>query len=393
MVEKSPKVRITVAAIEKVGTPGTGRISIRDTDAKGLQLRVTSNGAKSWYWVGRARGNTQYVKLGDFPTMPIARARTEATRINADVAEGKRPETRAVQASAELTLIALHRWYIENISRPHRASWKRDERKLERYWDDYRHFRLSEITKADVTRQHVKLGKDRGKVAANDALKFLSSLYWSALRNLDWQGVNPTVGVKRFDEKSRARFLSPDEIKRFFEAVKTLANKDAQDIFVLCLLTGARRHNVASMRWDQLNESEMVWTVPAMNSKNRKDLTVILVPEALQIIKARANVSPFVFYSKRAKLGHYTWPKNSWKLLCTAAGFKDVKIHDLRRTFATYQAGQNVSLHTIAKTLGHGSVEATKIYARHQIDDIRKAVAIGTQTILKHRDSDTPVKT
>jgi integrase len=278
---------------------------------------------------------------------------------------------------------------MENVSIPHKKSWHRDQMKFDRYWSDYRHHTLSQFTRADASFVHKTIGTDRPS-AANDALTFMSAMFKAAIADLNYQGPNPITGIRKYHLEGRERFLSPDELAAFFKAIAALntpkhhRSEASRIMFMLCLMTGARRGNVAAMRWDELDLTNGVWTVPAWKTKKNKTIAIVLIPEAVAMIQLLPKVSEFVFPSSKSKSGHMSYPYRAWEVVCEKAGLENFHIHDLRRTFATYQAGCNVSLYTIAKTLGHGSIDSTAVYARLQLDAQREAVALGMSEIMRH---------
>lgn len=375
--------RLTIEAINAIGTPAKGRVYVRDSQVKGLRIVVTDHGSRSWYWVGKVRGRSQSIRLGDWPSVPIERARREAQRILSDIADGRTPVPVAKRAANLMTLGNAHRWFIDNYSRPHKASWRKDQLMFDRYFADWRHMALSEITRADVKRRHIEYGATRGKAAANEALKVLFQVYKSAIRDQGYRGENPAQDVPRFASKSRERFLLPEELPRFFDGLRSLKSKTARDVLLLCLLTGARRSNVVSMEWAEIDEANAVWVIPADKTKKRRRMSIVLVPDALAILESRKQTSlgRFVFPST-GSTGHYAEPKHAWKRLCDAAGLTGVTIHDLRRTFASYQAANNASLQVIAQSLGQSSTSSTSVYARLQVEGIRGSVEKAVNAIM-----------
>jgi len=180
------------------------------------------------------------------------------------------------------------------------------------------------------------------------------------------------VGVKLFHEAKRGRFLQPDELPRFFAALKKEANVDLRDFVNLAMWTGARRNDILSMRWQDLSLADNCWTVP--DPKNRAPYVVALTPEAITILRERTEQakkresgkdSPWVFPS-RGKTGHIVELKSAWKKLLQRAKVTNLRIHDLRRTLGSWQAMQGTSLTIVGASLGHKSLSATQVL--QQID-------------------------
>ncbi len=171
---------------------------------------------------------------------------------------------------------------------------------------------------------------------------------------------------------------------RFFEALEAEPELLA-DFFRLALLTGARRSNVQSMAWQNIDLTHGVWSIPGELSKNGTPLVVILSPQAVAILRRRRKStegSEFVFPS-RGEAGHLVEPKASWKRICQRAGLKDVRIHDLRRSLASWMALGNASLSIVGAALGHRSTATTETYARLASEPVRAAVNAATNAIME----------
>ena len=195
------------------------------------------------------------------------------------------------------------------------------------------------------------------------------------------KGSNPAKGVRRFTERSRERFLQPDEMPRFLEALAREPNPTFRDFVLIALLTGARRANAQAMRWEEVHLERATWEIPVTKTGDRH--TVPLSPEAVTILRHRKehSVSEWVFPS-HGESGHLVEPKRAWKVLLERAEIQDLRIHDLRRTLGSWQAADGASLSIIGKTLGHKNVSTTAIYARLNLDPVRQAVNSATRAML-----------
>ncbi len=378
-------IRLSHTLIDRIELPKAGRVSYRDSEAPGLQLVISSHGSRAWYWVGRVRRRPQRIKLGDYPAMAVERARREARRVSGEAASGKTPTTERKSANEAMTLGKLFEWYHANLSVPHKSTHERDRRRFDRYFAEWRHELLTDITRSRVRSLHAAIGEQRGRVAANDMLTLLSLLYTTAQNELELPVANPARGVTRFAVQSRDRYLTGEELGRLFAALESI-NPTARDFVLLCLLTGARRSNVMAMEWSEIDFSNNTWTIPSAKAKGRRSMLLVLADEAVAILKSRASgkVSSYVFPSTRSSSGHYIEPKTAWRKITEAANLPGVRLHDLRRTFASFQAASNVSELVIGRSLGHADgSKATAIYARLQLDAVRQAVDAATTAILR----------
>jgi len=176
--------------------------------------------------------------------------------------------------------------------------------------------------------------------------------------------------------------LKGDELPRFFAALAAEEDELFRDFFSVTLYTGARRWNVLSMRWADVDLESATWVIPAADFKTRRPMHVVLSIEALEILKRRKQhaVTEWVFPS-RGKKGHLVEPKTAWERLRERSGLKDLRIHDLRRTLGSWQAAGGSSLPVIGKSLGHTQASTTQIYARLDLEDVRLSVAKATAAI------------
>ncbi len=291
-----------------------------------------------------------------------------------------------------------------------KKSWKDDERQYNKYLCDFHGKKLSAITQAVVAKWHRTIAKGHGPIQANRSKALLATMFSKASAAVGYSGPNPAIGVKNFPEQSRERFLLPAEMKAFFTAS---AVQDAywQAFFLLCLFTGSRRGNVASMAWAELDLENSVWHIPASKTKNKRPTSIAICAPALAILKTRhdqRNGSPYVFPAFKGK-GHLIDPRTAWNRILAAMrrcptcneiiGSKpevcpkckaklppaepiDLHIHDLRRTQGSWQAAMGISLAIIGKTLGHADLKSTQVYSRLQLASAADAVGRATDAML-----------
>ena len=243
--------------------------------------------------------------------------------------------------------------------------------------------KISEVTRKDVAALHGKIGKDR-PTAANRLLALLSSVFGRAIEFGLREGANPCLGIRRFPEQARDRFLSGDKLRRFFEALEQDPYPTTRDLFTVALLTGARRGNVLELKWADLDLDAATWRIG--RTKNGTPQTVALVEPVVELLRARKRqaTSVFVFPGSGAT-GHLIEPKKGWSRICKAAGIEGARIHDLRRTMGSWQVKTGASLPVIGKRLNHKNQSTTAIYARLDLDPVRSAVVKAVDAMLATR--------
>lgn len=274
--------------------------------------------------------------------------------------------------------------YLKLHLQPHCRSAKKMEVVYNKYLAPWGDREAESITKFEVLELHGRLAAENGKTTANRVLQLLSPIF---NKGIDWGLINcpnPTRGVKAFRIAPRERFLEKDELDRFFLAVDSIRYEVTRDFLLMCLFTGARFTNVASMKWSDLSIERCVWRIPM--TKNGDSGYVPLVPEAMAILQRRyqKRKSDYVFPSARSKSGHLTKPHKAWVAIKHRAQLGNVTIHDLRRTLASWEALTGANISSIAATLHHKSFKSTWIYAKLNTSAVRQAMstAVNAMTAL-----------
>ena len=152
--------------------------------------------------------------------------------------------------------------------------------------------------------------------------------------------------------------MNGDELARLFKALEHEQNQTAVDYILVSLLTGARKSNVLSMRWSEIDFKEAVWRIPGTKTKNGDIQTIPLNEPALDILSVRRKeTSSFFVFPGSGKTGHFQEPKKAWARVCKMAGIEGAHIHDLRRTMGSWQAKTGASIPIIGKSLGTSQPE------------------------------------
>jgi integrase len=367
---------MTLLALE---SPQKGKIRYYDEKEKGLGLYVTSSGHKSFFIKKRIKGQPKEIILGHFPEMTVEMARKGAQKIKLEIMMGQDPTEEKGKIVNEKTFGEAFELFIERYAKIEKKEKqiKEDERQVNKFLQRWFMRPLSSITKSEVQEMHNRIGRENGKYESNRLLERIRAIY-NKMIEWGWKGINPAVGIQKFKEQKRDRFILHDELPKFMEALEMEPNRDMRDFFLTCLYTGARCGNVLSMRWEDIDFSINEWRIP--DTKNGEPVRIPLIGKALEIFNNRLHLkksTPWVFPSserKKSKSGHLEEPKAAWKRILDRAGLKNLRIHDLRRTLGSYQAIAGASLTIIGKSLGHKSPQSTAIYARLSNDPVRTSM-------------------
>ncbi|MGB8852872.1 MAG: site-specific integrase [Pirellulales bacterium] len=383
--EKRKLTKRTIDAIPS--PPGDERVVIHDTDVKGFSIRI-SRGARVFYlyrWVG---GRPQRIRLGGYPELTPEAARKLAEKSNGEVAQGKdlaaERRRRRQPNRTDPTLGELLTHTLEQHWKPNARTWKAQKALFDVYTPSaWTNRRASTISKIDVLERHRRIGKENGPYVANRWRGVLHRLFEVAVEDFDFTGANPVRKVKPFPEHERERFVTPEELPRLFDAIDAAEDVRIADFLRLALLTGARRGALLRMRFSDVDLARAVWTIPAADSKNGSPVHLPLVADAVEVIRARliaAGGREWVFPGRHGK-GHLTDIRKPFAKVLTAAGLPDVHLHDLRRTFGSWQAANGSSELLIGKSLGHRNTRSTAVYARLTLEPVRQSVERATDAM------------
>ncbi len=372
---------------------------IWDADLAGFGLRVRPSGIKSYivqYRAGGGRaGVVRKITLGRHgsPWTP-EQARAEAKRILGAVANGEDPAKQRAVRRAEITVGQLCDLYISEGCVTKKASTiSTDVGRIERHIKPLLgRKRVSEISRADIqrflsdvaagkTKADVKTGKrgraivEGGRGTATRTVGLLGGIF-SFAEGRGLRAKNPVRGVKRFPDQKSERFLSPAELAKLGASLSVAetegANPSAIAVIRLLAFTGARKSEIASLRWAEVDFGHACLRLG--DSKTGQKIIPLGAP-ALEILSAlpRRDSSPYVFPATVGD-GRFQGVDKTWRQVRRAAGFPELRLHDLRHSYASMGLAQGDALPVIGVLLGHADVKTTSRYA-HLADDPVKAAA------------------
>lgn len=275
--------------IDNIPIPTTKgeRFYFYDTKINGLELMVTSTGVKSFKVYRKVGGKPVRVTLGKYPTMTVEQARKEAHRVIVELMQGNNPNEEKRKIASETKFNDMFQLFMERYGKPNKKTWKSDERMVNLFLNHWFNKKISHISKYDVQAMHEKVRRENGLYRANRLLAVIQVIYNKAIE-WGWEGLNPASGIKKFKEKSRDRFLHPDELPRFFKSLEVEENDSIKDYISVSLFTGARKANVLAMRWDEINLERKEWQIP--ETKNGEPLRVHLIDDVVEILKRRKAI-------------------------------------------------------------------------------------------------------
>jgi integrase len=372
-------VHLTDQLVRSLEPPTTGNRITYDDTVKGLGARVTSNGARAFILTYSVRGSGRQRRytIGGCDRWTATDARAEARRLKALVDAGGDP-LRDLQDEREApTMADLIACFREEHFPRLRPSTRADYTLMLKghvvpFFGERR--KVRDVVFADVDRLHRRITEAGHGYRANRVLALVSKMFALAVV-WGWRETNPCKGIKRNREHHRRRYLMPDELARLTKVLAEEPDRDFVDIIRLLLLTGARRGEVRSMKWADLDLGAGTWSKPPSGVKQHEHHQVPLSAPARQILAERlarkTDDSEFVFPGDGSK-GHLMNVWRAWRRLLEAAGITGLRLHDLRHSFASELVSGGASLPLIGALLGHSNPATTSRYS-HLYTDVQVA--------------------
>lgn len=386
---KTERIKFTQKVIDALPVPESGQKIYYDTDSNdGLCILASYGGSKTYFMQMYFGGRGIKTKLGSAHRIKLAEAKILAHTAREKAEQGVDPNKERNEALRDMT---LKRYFYEQYYPRHVQVYTKpktqakEDTMFRNNLAPFHNRKMMSITRAEVERLHVELKERISLYTANRAIGMLKHMYNKAI---EWgypaHNGNPAVGIKMFREKSRERFLMPDEVRRFFAALAEEPNEMFRNYVLLSLFIGQRRSNMLSMRWSNIDLNLGVVLFP--DSKNGEPQRIPLITQAIEILSdmRRYAKDDWVFSSNAgSKSGHVEDFHRPWYALLKRAGIEDMRIHDLRRTFGSYQAITGASLHIIGKALGDKTSAATRVYSRLTMDPIRDSIQRAADKMLE----------
>lgn len=373
---------------------------IWDTEVKGFRLRVRPSGRKTFELKYRAGRRQRLLVIGDYGPFTAEKARKAAEDAKHSASRGGDPQhekevRRNASTVAELIQLYLTEGRVDKPAK-RESSWRTDERDLRchvepllgthsvnelttpdisRWQRDVANFKTARTHKLGFRRKSVVKG---GPSVVGRSTRTLSAmLNWAMKRELIKD--NPAARVAKAPDKLRERFLTDEEAVTLFETLDEMEalaeiRPDHADLFRLIALTGARLAEIRDLAWAEIDFARPAITLqPERHKAGRTGRKVInLNAAAVDILKRRKNETAWVFAKPSPFKGPIETPRHAWRAVIKRAKFADLRIHDLRHTFASLLIKDGHSLAFVQKALGHSRPEVTARYA-HLKDEATRA--------------------
>ena len=367
-----------------------------DEDLPGFGLRVFASGKKSYlvqYKLGGRGGRTRRMSLGLHGKLTPEEARKRATKLLAAVEEGADPATERADvkralAVADLTDLCLTDGPAEKPNKK-ASSWAADASNIERHVKPLLGKNLvRHLTQVDVAKFQADVAAGKSKADIKTKLRgraIVQGGRGSAARSLAVLGAmlqfavgrklipaNPAKGVRLLKGEKKERFLSETEVARLADALVAMdrehrLNPSGAAAVRLLLLTGCRKSEILSLRWDSVDFERGLLRFADSKSGAK---VVPLAAAAMELLGTLSRSSSYVLPAAKGS-GHYTGLQKDWERVRVWAELPGLRLHDLRHSFASFAVADGHTLFMVGKVLGHKQARTTEGYAHLAADPVR----------------------
>ena len=359
--------------------PADKDVFVWDSELHGFGLRVKPSGAKAYVFQYRnQQRRTRRLTIGRHGVFTPSEARKEARRLAGDVARGLDPAAGRTTDREAPTIAQLCEQYIDFHAVPHKKprSVEEDRRNIRLHiLPALGKKRVADVTRADIAKLHHSM--KHSPTGANRVIALLSTMFnlaevWGMRPDLS----SPCRRIKKYKEAKRERYLNADELAKLgsvlAEAERTQTEPPSAITAIrLLIFTGARKNEILSLRWRDVGTELGVLRLPESKTGAK---SIVLNAPALAVL---ANLEPgkdndHVLSGSRpgARLGALD---HAWRRIRERAGILDVRLHDLRHSFASVAVGLGEGLPIVGRLLGHTQAQTSQRYAHVAADPAKVA--------------------
>lgn len=347
-----------------------------DRDMRGFGVRVYPSGKKTYLVQYRNGRRTRRVTIGQHGVLTAEEARNRAKALLGEAAGGGDPSADKQRHRRAPTVAGLCDRFLEEYVDEHcKPATARDYRSIIRRFirPHLGPIQVGDVTRADVIAFHYKLRET--PYQANRAASMLSKLFNLAE---DWglrqAGTNPARRIKKNREEEKKRFLSDAEQVRLGEVLINSLEDGTEGLYqvsalLLLMLTGCRLNEILTLRWDFVSAHHL--NLPDSKTGKRR---IPLPREAYEILAElpRVTGNPYVIVGETEGM-HLINLQKPWNRIRKRAGLDDVRIHDLRHTYASVAMKEGIDPFTLKEIMGHKNLQTTLRYAHLADDAVQRA--------------------
>lgn len=379
MINQNRQVPFTEAAL--AGLQPTDRtVEYSDTETTGFRYTITRHDKRVFQYRYIFQGNKRTLKIGDHPSISLAQARLKASQMAEGLKKGIDPQA---ERDAEKNMPTFREYsmgvYLP-IAKQNKRSWQDDASKLRVYMlEKLGDLPVNSIKVTDIQGYLACLSQEHHLAPATvNRHRALLSKIFNIAKDHDLLASNPCERVQKLVENNQCeRYLTPDEIARLVRTIKRAMNErrvnhSALAAFLMLLFTGARKREVLDMEWVDINFTTQQWHLK--KNKGNRARYIPLSSEAINVLQHMRHVACGEYVFPNAQTGKPLCdPRKTFRWLLDALGIDQLRIHDLRHTFASQAVNNGASLYLVQQLLGHRSPVTTQRYAHLQSETLLNA--------------------
>ena len=377
-------------SIERISMPtDRDRSEYRDSKEPGLYLYSSRGGAKTFYLYRKFRGKPLRIKIGRYPDFSVTAARERARELKGMLAKGEMPQTTPTTNKPEqVTLGEIGREYlrVRNLSK---GSVKLYQGRLDTQLKPWSGRPIASISKKQLVALHGDIARKSGKHMADLTMKLFGAIYNFFMDRHDHPGPNPvkTLSANKLWKTSaadrRQGIIARNDLPKWFRVVMRHESKDERDYLFLLLMTGMRRTEAVTMRWEHVDFEKKMFTVH--ETKNGKSHSLPMTGFLEELFQSRfrgkRNQTGLVFPSQRDRNAPM-YVSTLSERIGKEAGIS-FTLHDLRRTFITMADELDLSEYVVKRLVNHSTAsDVTAGYIISEVDRLREPLEKITQYIL-----------
>lgn len=393
-------INFTKTNIEKLAAPEKGRSTYHDSKQPGLQLRITETGTKTFCVRSNHKGKSVRVTIGKFPKVTVEQARTNTKQHLSTLVMGQNPnDLKRTERAKGITLQQCMDDFFISQTKLKEVTVKNYKNTMKQYMSDWIDKALIDISRDDIEKRHREITL-KSPTRANAAMRMLRRLIEFAHAVYEDENGNPVIlhnpvrrlnHVKAWNKETRkTTYIKTMDLPLWWTAVQTteewLDCRDPiliRDYFTLILLTGLRRTEAASLKWQNIDFDLKTLTIPAEESKNGYVHTLPLSDVLYDLLLSRHPNDSYFVFPGTGITGHFKEPKKSIYKVREKSGVY-FTLHDLRRTFITMAESQGIRDYTLKRLLNHrNAADVTDGYIMTDIERLREPMQIISDYIIK----------
>ena len=383
-----PVIQFTPAfmATGLVCPPDKKKIEYSVSDEPGLfvECRASKTSRPTWYLrLKNAKGTNFYTNLGTTHELTLTQAKKKARQLKAEHVLTPKGEVASKQALQEMTLDTFFKDHYLPYATQHKRSAKRDESLYRVHIAPrFKNTPLCSISRLEAQLFHSDLLKQGlSPASADHGVKLLRRALNLAVQ---WEFIEKNVlsGIKLFMVDNQVEnYLNEQQLERLLDVLKTDRNRTVCHILMFLLSTGARLNEALTATWKNINEEGRAWKVDAKRSKSKKPRSIPLNDSAMWVLGELKSKGQSEFLFPSPVTGRpYTAIRWEWYRIREKAGL-NLRIHDLRHTFASFLVSNGRSLFEVQQILGHSDPKVTMRYAHLSAKALQEAANAGSMIV------------